>query len=281
MNKWLISLMLLLLQCPLAQALTGRQQDSIKIEQLLRESRALRPADNRILFFARKFLGVPYVGGTLDKAKEEHLVINTRQLDCTTFVENVLALALCSKRGEYSFHDFCVQLQKIRYRGGTVAYTERLHYFSDWMEDNSKMGFVRVIESKAHPFNAIQHVSVNYMSKHPSAYAMLSAHPQWMPGIIKTEKRLTGRKYRYIPKNAIDNSRRLRETIHDGDIIAILTSKPGLDTSHIGIAVWKKDGLHLLNASQIHRKVVLEPMLFRDYMKRHPSQMGIRICRMV
>ncbi len=71
----------------------------------------------------------------------------------------------------------------------------------------------------------------------------------------------------------------MRETIKTGDIIAILTNKKGLDTSHIGIAVWKKDGLHLMNASQIHKKVVIEPMLLQNYMKKHPSQIGIRVCR--
>ncbi len=280
MNKWIISLLFLLSQCSFAFALTDRQQDSARIEQLLSDSKLLKPSDNRILFFAKKFIGTPYVGGTLDKAKEERLVINTRQLDCTTFVENVLALALCSIRGEYHFQDFCRQLKNIRYRKGNIAYTNRLHYFTDWIEDNAEMGFVRKIESRKAPFTAIQNVKVDYMSKHSSAYAMLSAHPQWMEGIKKTEQRLTGKKYWYIPKNGINNSNLLRKTIHNGDIIAILTSKAGLDTSHIGFAVWKKDGLHLLNASQIHKKVILEPMLFRDYMRRHPSQIGIRICRM-
>ena len=71
----------------------------------------------------------------------------------------------------------------------------------------------------------------------------------------------------------------LRSAIHDGDIIAITTSKAGLDTSHIGIAVWHKDGLHMLNASQIHKKVVEEPMTLYQYMQKHPSQTGIRIVR--
>ena len=64
------------------------------------------------------------------------------------------------------------------------------------------------------------------------------------------------------------------------DIIAIITSKKGLDTSHIGIAVWKTDGLHLLNASSIHRKVIVEPMLLKNYMLKHPSQLGIRVVRL-
>ena len=43
----------------------------------------------------------------------------------------------------------------------------------------------------------------------------------------------------------------------------------------------EKDGkLHLLNASSIHKKVVLEPMTLYDYMQEHSSQTGIRIIRL-
>lgn len=254
--------------------------DSIKIEQLLREGAALKEGENRILFFAKKFIGVPYVAHTLDRNSEENLVVNTKELDCTTFVETVLALSLCSQSNARTFHDYCAMLQKIRYRQGRVEYPSRLHYFTDWIEDNEQMGLVQKIQSDKAPFTAVQHLKINYMTTHSSAYSMLKAHPEWLLEISSMEKKLTGKSYRYIPKSGVNNSKLLRSTIKDGDIIAILTSKAGLDTSHIGIAVWQKDGLHLLNASQIHKKVVLEPMLFRTYMQKHPSQIGIRLCRM-
>ena len=93
------------------------------------------------------------------------------------------------------------------------------------------------------------------------------------------EKLLTGRTYRYIPKSQIVNTALLRRIIHDGDIIALVTRIAGLDTSHLGIAVWHRDGLHLLNASSVHHRVVEEPMILRSYMQRHPSQIGIRVVR--
>lgn len=37
----------------------------------------------------------------------------------------------------------------------------------------------------------------------------------------------------------------------------------------------------MLNASSIHKKVIDEPMLLRTYMMKHPSQIGIRVCRVV
>ena len=90
---------------------------------------------------------------------------------------------------------------------------------------------------------------------------------------------MSGAKYRYIPKKLVGKSQMLRKAIKDGDIIAITCNKAGLDIAHLGFAVWRADGLHLLNASQLHHKVVLEPMTLYQYLKKHPSHTGIRIIR--
>ena len=84
---------------------------------------------------------------------------------------------------------------------------------------------------------------------------------------------------RYSPRAQLNKGKQTPlGLIQDGDILAIVTRKQGLDTSHIGFALWGKDGkLHLLNASQIHKKVVLEPMTLFDYMGKHPTQLGIRV----
>lgn len=255
-------------------------KDMERIEQLLADAQKLPKDSNLMLHFGKQFLNVPYVEHSLDRdTKEEKLTVNTRGLDCTTYVENVLALTLCAMRGERKFSDFELQLQKIRYRNGKVEYTRRLHYFTYWIEDNVRMGFVTKVESEYMPFTAVQKVFVNYMTTHEKDYAMLAAHPEWLVGIKEMETILSGNNYRYIPRQHINNSHILRQTIKDGDIIAIITKKYGLDTSHIGIAVWKKDGLHLMNASSIHKKVVIEPMLLQNYMKKHPTMLGIRVCR--
>lgn len=236
-----------------------------------------------MMHFAKAFMGVPYVGGTLDRDTCERLVVNTGELDCTTYVETVLALALCTKNHETTFDDYCRHLREVRYIDGEVAYTKRQHYFTVWMDANERQGIVKKVEHNP-PFTATQMLNINYMSQHVSAYKMLSAHPEWLPGIRAMEQSMNGKRYQYIPKASLKptagNNKTLRRYIKDGDIIAILTSKKGLDTTHIGIASWHADGLHLINASSIHKKVVDEPKLFYDYMNEHPSQIGIRVVRM-
>ena len=233
-----------------------------------------------ILHIARKFLGTPYVAKTLETEGKERLVINARQLDCTTYVENTMAIYLCVSNGQTSYDDYKNQLRLLRYANGEVTYAARQHYFTQWIEENTKKGYVHELQSPTPPFTAEQLLRIDFMTTHVSLYPMLKDSPEDIKTIAQRERELSGRRYRYIPKTSIRNNSLFRSTIKDGDIIAITTSKKGLDTSHIGIAVWHKDGLHMLNASQIHKKVVEEPMTLYQYMQRHPSQTGIRIIRM-
>ena len=168
----------------------------------------------------------------------------------------------------------------MRYRGGRIEdYTSRIHYFTEWIVENQKAGIVKEIQAPNPPFSAVQTVKVDYMSRHPQSYKALKAHPEYVAAIRKMEQGLTGLKFRFIPKAQIGDSKAMREAVHDGDIIAITCNKPGLDIAHLGFAVWHKDGLHLLNASQIHKKVIDEPMTLGEYLKKHPSHTGIRIVR--
>jgi hypothetical protein len=261
----------------MSQAQTSYQQsDSVKICQLLGQANR----ETSSLWFARQFLGVPYVAHTLEVNDDERLVVNTRQLDCTTLVETVVALKLCAQQGKRTWNDYTSVLRQLRYRGGVLdGYASRLHYFSDWILDKVRMKMVTDIQSPNPPFTALQHIAVSYMSTHPNAYQALKAHPELVPAIRQQEEALTGRTARYIPKEDIRNTTLLRKTVKDGDIIAITCNKEGLDIAHLGFAVWRGDGLHLLNASQIHGKVVEEPMTLRYYLSKHKTFTGIRIIR--
>ena len=102
-----------------------------------------------MLEIGKFFLGTPYVAGTLETKRAEHLVVNLREFDCVTFVENVVALVWYVKSREKSFEAFRRLLQKIRYRQGRLqGYSSRLHYFSDWIHDNQKKGIVRDVTAE-------------------------------------------------------------------------------------------------------------------------------------
>ncbi len=266
-----------------AHSVQYSKEDSLTVLRLLEEAQGekLQTTSDCQLFFARKLLGIPYVASTLEVNKKEKLVVNLRQLDCTTYVENVVALTLCHRKRKNTFADFCQQLQMLRYRNGkNTGYQSRLHYFTDWIEDNCRLGLCNEIQTPAPPFIGLQTINVDYMTTHSERYPMLKGNETMIAAIAKTEKALSKKRYKYIPRKQIRNTKLVSKTVKDGDIIAIITSKKGLDTQHIGIAVWHSDGLHLLNASSIHKKVVEEPMLLSRYLLKHPTMPGIRVVRL-
>lgn len=255
---------------------TYQQADSLKICQLLRQANR----ETSVLWLARQFLGVPYVAHTLEVNDDERLVVNTRQLDCTTLVETVAALKLCTQAGKHGFADYLNALRQLRYRQGRMAgYPSRLHYFTDWIRDKVAMQLVTDIQQPNPPFSAVQTVNVDYMSTHTSAYKALKASAALISEIRAAEQSLTGMKVRYIPKRSLRNNALLRKVIKDGDILAITCNKKGLDIAHLGFAVWRSNGLHLLNASMIHKKVIEEPMTLYQYMQKHKTHTGIRVVR--
>lgn len=277
MMRYIFIVFLMLMLASPSQA---QSADSITVTKMLAEA---RHQDRNIcfpLYFARQFIGRPYVAYTLEVSDPETLVVNTRQLDCTTLVENVTALTLCAYRNLYTYRDYQNALVSMRYRGGIIdGYPSRIHYFTEWITENSRAGIVTEIQQPNPPFTALQMVKVDYMSKHPQSYKALRLHPEFVSEIRQMEQRVSGQQFRYIPKSDVTNTSLLRETIQNGDIIAITCQKPGLDIAHLGFAVWRNDGLHLLNASQLHKRVVEEPMTLGEYLSKHPSHTGIRIIR--
>lgn len=285
MRHLLLSLALLLAapkmaaQCPW----TGKAADSLFIVNTLRQAKAERASiSNTPVYFARKFLGRPYVAHTLEGSDDRRVVVNTRQLDCTTLVENVVALTACLNKGKLTFADFVAELEGMRYHQGKArGYHTRLHYFTEWIVSNTRRGLVSERQSPNPPFTAVQTVSVNYMSRHPSAYDALKANPSLTDSVRQREKAITGMKFRYIPKRLVGNRKVMRRAVSDGDLIAITSGKQGLDIAHLGFALWQSDGLHLLNASMLHKKVVVEPMTLGEYLSKHPSHTGIRVMKIL
>lgn len=254
--------------------------DSARIVALLKEGRALGKDVNDVLFFARKFLGKPYVAYTLDQELTERLVINTEGLDCTTYVENVIALAVCARQHLTSFADFCKILSHVRYVDGKVSYSTRQHYFTYWITDNLKESLISDIELPPAPLSQKRKPKVDYMTTHVASYKMLNAHKEWLSDIKQMEEKVNATTFAFIPKSQLKDSGKYQKYIKDGDIIGIVTNKAGLDISHVGFAVWHKGQLHLMNASSLHKKVVDEPMTLYQYLQKQTSSAGIRVVRL-
>lgn len=264
-----------------AQNVDYWRSDSVKVVRLLRQAPMKESMGDQIIYFARKLLGLPYVAKTLEKNKEERLVVNLRQLDCTTFLESVLSLARTRQQDQLTFENYCDNLRHIRYRDGRVDYVDRLHYFAYWIECNEREGIVKSIQQPNPPFRAVINWPINFMTTHRHLYPMLEAHPEWTDDIKQMEDSVLGLHMRYIPKSDLANSKLMRSVIQNGDLIAIVTNKQGLDTSHVAFAVWHKDGLHILHASSFKKRVIEDSSTLYQYLSRHKSQIGILVARAI
>jgi hypothetical protein len=230
--------------------------------------------DQFMLEIGKFFLGAPYVTGTLETEGAEHLVVNLREYDCVTFVENVVALLWHVKSRGKSFETFRRLLQKIRYRQGRLqGYSSRLHYFSDWIHDNQKKGIVRDVTAKigGRPLRKV----ITYMTTHPDFYPSLKNVTK-LRRMKSIEKTISRRSLFFIPKKALG---RLEDRIRDGDLIAITTNTKGLDVQHVGLAARLKNRIHLLHASIIEGKVVLSKKTLYQYLMQSKARSGIKVAR--
>ena len=272
---WLVGLMLWS-----ACLLFAGEQDRANIEKWLQEAVSLPKDSCRTLHFAKKMLGVPYVAGTLDGNEEEQLVVLVNSLDCTTFVETVLAFCIADKRGERDYEGFKKALTQIRYRDGILnGYTSRLHYFSDWIRNNEQMGFVKECTSET-ACSQPKELWLDFMTTHVDSYLPMKKDPELVLEMAAHEKNWQGTVVSYIPKEKLNLSPEELK-IKDGDMLAMVTNIKGLDIVHVGFAFWKDNQLHLLHASSSAKKVIEDPKTQYESSKNTKAHIGVRAIRFV
>lgn len=222
-------------------------------------------------------IGTPYKAKTLEVSDtHETCVIRFDGLDCVTFVESSLALARMSRSGETSAASLKDRITQMRYRGGEInGYLSRLHYTSDWAHDNIQRGLFADVTPTlpgAKPWD----VELGFMSRNPSSYRQLKANPSWVPKLAAMEKEWSARTFSYLPKEKIPAAAHL---LKPGDVIGFVTTRKGLDTSHVAIVSTPRRGdASFLHASTGAMKVVKDTSL-AGYTRRQRSCPGVLILR--
>jgi hypothetical protein len=233
------------------------------------------------------FLGTPYAAHTLEAPGPERLVITLEAFDCVTFVETVLVLTRLARRGEGAapagpgggglaglVEGYATELRRLRYRRGTIdGYPSRLHYFSDWIADNTEKGLVRDVTQEIGGVRETR--PVGYMSAHPADYPAL-ADPAVLEAIRRSEVAITARPRFAVPAQAVKAA---EPRLQNGDVIAVTTSVPGLDVTHTGLATWVAGRLHLLHAPAIGKTVEVSALPLAEWLPRVAGQDGIMVAR--
>lgn len=226
----------------------------------------------KTLAVAQSFLGTPYVSGTLDVNANEQLVVNLRQLDCWTLVENSFAIA---QTDGSDFQTYLAHLQQFRYWGGVVdGYGSRIHYFSGWLLQAEKNGFLRDLtkEMGGIPYRK----KTSYITARPDKYPKIK-NAAVRRDLLAAEKRINAHAWHYIPKAKVAAMEHL---IQEGDLIILTSAKRDLDIAHQGFAVRRNGRIHVLNASSLSKRVVISKQTLPQYLASQKGQSGIMVARL-
>lgn len=232
------------------------------------------PIHELVIQTALYFLHTPYVASTLEK-EPEGLVVNLREMDCTTFAENTLALARTVRSGDYSFENFCQQLQWIRYREGKITdYTARLHYMTDWFYVNEQKKIIkdmsREIGGKEYPLQLF------FISTHPDSYKQLKSQPELTQKMAAIEREINQRPHAYVPENEIPS---ITDKLQNGDIVCFTTAIDGLDVTHVGIVYKQGRETTFIHASLNAKEVIINPDPIHRYVENIKNITGIIVAR--
>lgn len=253
-------------------------KDTLKINALLHKGKSskIMQAEKLSIFFAKELMGTPYVAHTLE-ADKEYLTINIDELDCTTFVETLIALTKTTLSGRQSWRDFANNLENIRYRRGNMGdYSSRLHYMSDWIMDNTNRGNIKEITSYF-PRSSFEIKSINFMSEHRNLYSALKEDDIYNK-IKNIEIGYRSHKCPILKKNYLIY-KDIKKCLEEGYIVMLTTKVDGLDVSHLGIITIVDGEPFLLHASSIGNKVMVGPDSLQDMLRRSKDNTGIRVIR--
>ncbi|MBM3258820.1 MAG: DUF1460 domain-containing protein [Candidatus Sericytochromatia bacterium] len=222
------------------------------------------------------FVGTPYVAGRLESAGPERLVCDLEALDCVTFVEVTLALATCLWRRDASLDEaFPRELARWRYRDGRVdGWSSRLHYASSWAAVHT--GRAALSDVTVALGGTLQERSVSFMTEHPDRYPGLEI-PANRAVLGDEERLLSARPEPCLPVRALAAP---GLPLAAGDIILVLSDRPGLDVQHLGVAVRRGHGpLAFLHAPRPGRKVSVAPGTMAEYLAAGRDVRGVRVLR--
>ncbi len=261
-----------------AQEISCSPENREAVSQKITEIQRLNSSSTgeELIEIGKTFLGTPYVAKTLEGNEKETLVVELQGLDCTTFVENVLAFGLVRQKKEPDFDAFVTELERIRYRKGRLdGYGSRLHYFTEWIYDNEKKGLIEDITSSLG--GEIIHKELHFMTGHRTLYPALK-NDNAFEALKKTEKAISKNPLCVLSVETLIQNENL---LASGDIIALATSIDGLDVTHTGFAIRMPDNrIHLLHASASGAVEISDKPL-SEYLKGIRHNTGIIVARPV
>jgi len=218
-----------------------------EIDSLMRDiSRTHSTIAEKIAVYSQLTLGTSYVHGCLGEGThgkyDKDPLIDFSRVDCMTFCEQVVALAI-SKNYQDAFHN----LQKIRYQHGIISLASRNHFvMADWLPHNQWL-LRDITEERGGPLCKEMFKTIN---RRVFAASLGCDDTKSFP----PPQRL---RIKYLPKKYLLI---IADKLRVSEIMVLITTREGIFASHLGFIVKSKEGSLLFrHASLTHKKVIDEP----------------------
>ena len=220
----------------------------------------------KMAYYSERFVGAPYLlvceGEGENGRYETEPLLNLKQINCMTYCEIVLALALSSH-----YEEMFNMLQHIRYRDGFISMATRNHYtMVDWLPANRWC-----LDDVSEQVGGKDAVKSTRMIRHGAFFHKkgIDDLPRILPDRTVTAT--------YIPLEKLTAH---EAALKSGDIVALIQNKTDIFSAHMLMIVQKEGSTWFRHASMSAGKVVDEP--FADYIakiSKKPLYQGMSFMR--
>lgn len=224
----------------------------MEMKRMWIEGMGVRGLSARLDYFSKLLMGRPYLLGPMGESYldtvENKPLVYLDSLDCMTFVEHALAMAIAP-----SEDSLFAQLQRIRYMDGRIGYTTRKHYMlMDWVGEGK---FARVLPMSGDTTIVRVMPKKQFFASKKIKYKVKGA-PAADPIMD----------LRYLPYN---KAVALASKPYEGPMvvvgIAFVGKSEKIDVTHTGFVILRPgEKPKLRHASSLKKKVIEQPLV--DYL---------------
>ncbi|WP_027334163.1 N-acetylmuramoyl-L-alanine amidase-like domain-containing protein [Mycoplasma elephantis] len=227
-----------------------------KINELLEYVKSLsgKTMAEKVVAISEKFLGFTYVPdkmiGSIEKGVEEILVLDILGVDCFTFLDYTVALAMSK-----DIDEFKENVAKVRYIDGRVDYTTRKHFFTDWGHENIKIAnnAVDLMAEDAKKIANDKKLIIN-IKKNINAKKEVDKKVTefWLPGVRTTDREFDAIKFE--KDHRILDEKFIMDNFKEGDFVMVGTNLDGLDVTHCGILIFKEGPVYEYDENGVEKR---------------------------
>lgn len=237
------------------------EKDTVEVREIVADIVKYDNVGARIANAAESLIGRP-ADDSIRRDSTASLAINIDSFTPLSFVNSCLALARTAENARNGWRGFSEKLTDFSCRRGeNNGFASLFYHTSDWIGDNVYRGNLTELTENGDARSMT--ASLDYLTVNRDEFAALKDDDVY-DRVKMHEMGFRSHKIPYLPKQAA-GEKAFNESVDNGDIIVLVSTKERSDYYDIGIVKMESDGPHLIHFSQRAGKVVKEPETLKRY----------------